>query len=60
MNDVVLPRLRAASEEFITKLVNAGYLQSALRNDPNAITTAIAELKEDLRGGRQDGGPEAA
>jgi hypothetical protein len=28
----------------------AGYLQPALRNDPDAITTAITRLKENLRG----------
>jgi hypothetical protein len=60
MNNVVLPRFRAVSEELITKLVNAGYLQPALRNDSNAITTAIARLKEDLRGRREDDGPKAA
>jgi surfactin synthase thioesterase subunit len=57
MSKVVRPLFRATSEELITKLINAGYLQPALRNDPDCITTAIAHLKEDLRGGGNDGGP---
>jgi hypothetical protein len=32
-------------------------LQPALRDDAEAITTAIARLKEDLRGGGDDMGP---
>lgn len=40
-----------ASQELIARLVKAGYLQPAFRNDADAITTAIARLKEDLRGG---------
>ena len=31
-------------------------MQPALRDDPDAITTAIVRLKEDLRGGSDDGG----
>jgi hypothetical protein len=38
------------SHELIARLVNAGYLQPALRNDANAIARAIAKMKEDLRG----------
>ena len=45
---------------LIAKLIKAGYLQPALRNDADAITTAIAQLKEDLRGGGDDEGPQAA
>jgi hypothetical protein len=52
---VVRPRFRSAVEELITKLINGGYLQPALRDDPDAITTAIVRLKEDLRGGSDDG-----
>jgi len=58
--NVVRPNFRPAAEELITKLINGGYLQLAQRNDPDAITTAIAHLKEDLRGGGDDGGPRAA
>ena len=46
--------------ELIAKLISAGYLQPALRRDPGAITTAIARLKKDLRGGGDDDGPKAA
>jgi hypothetical protein len=51
---------QTASQELIAKLINAGYLQPALRNDPDAITTAITRLKENLRGGADDGGPDPA
>ena len=58
MSKVVLSQ--AASHELIAKLVKSGYLQPALRNDADAITTAIARLKEALRGKRDDEGPKAA
>jgi hypothetical protein len=48
------------SQELIAKLVRAGYLQPAPRHDADAITRAIARLREDLRGGREDEGPKAA
>ena len=57
MSNVVRSSFRAASQELIARLY---YLQPALRNDADAITTAIARLKEDLRGGRDDDGPRAA
>jgi hypothetical protein len=47
---------QAASQELIAKLINAGYLQPALRDDADAITTAIARMKDDLRGGGDDEG----
>jgi hypothetical protein len=34
---------------MITKLVNAGYLQPEQRNDPDAVSKAIARMKLDLR-----------
>jgi hypothetical protein len=34
---------------MIAKLVKAGYLQPARRNDADAITRAIAQMKQDLR-----------
>jgi hypothetical protein len=51
MSNVVRSSFQAASQELIAKLINAGYLPPALRNDADAITTAIARLKQDLRGG---------
>jgi hypothetical protein len=48
------------SQELISKLIRAGYLQPALRHDPDAITRAIAQLRKDLRGGGEDEGPKAA
>lgn len=50
-------RSQAASQGLIAKLVKSGYLQPALRNDADAITTAIARA---LRGKRDDEGPKAA
>ena len=49
-----------APQELIDKLIRSGYLQPALRHDADAITRAIARLREDLRGGRDDLGPKAA
>jgi hypothetical protein len=51
---------QTGSQQLIVRLVKAGYLRPALRNDADAITTAIARLKEDLRGGGDDEGPRAA
>jgi hypothetical protein len=41
----------AGSSELIAKLINAGYLRPTQRHDADAITRAIAQMKEDLRGG---------
>ena len=60
MTKVVRSPYPAASQELIAKLINAGYLQPALRNDAGSITTAIARLKEHLRGGGDDEGPRSA
>ena len=44
------PQIRPVAEEpIIAKLINGGYLQPELRDDPDAITAAIVRLKEDLR-----------
>jgi hypothetical protein len=51
MSDAVQSSFQAASQELIAKLISAGYLQPALRNDADAITKAIAQLKHELRGG---------
>ena len=49
MSNVVRSPFQAASREMIAKLVKAGYLQPARRNDADAITRAIAQMKQDLR-----------
>jgi hypothetical protein len=59
MNNAVWPNVRPAAEEFITKLIKGGYLQSALRNDPEAVTSEIVRLKEDLRGSADNRGLQA-
>ena len=60
MSKVVQSSFQAASREMIAKLVKAGYLQPARRNDAEAITRAIAQMKQDLRGLGGDEGPTAA
>ena len=61
MSNVVQSPFQAASREMIAKLVKAGYLRPARRNDADAITRAIAKMKQDLRGlGSTDEGPNAA
>jgi hypothetical protein len=54
MSNVSQSAYQAASREMIAKLINAGYLQPALRNDADAITRAIALMKEYLRGRGSD------
>ena len=39
---------------MIAKLIRAGYLKPAWRHDADAITQAIAKMKQDLRGGKTD------
>jgi len=59
MSDVVsFPQ--AVSHELIAKLVKAGYLEPGLCNDAVAVANAIARLKQELRGGGDEGGPKAA
>ena len=61
MNKVVQSPFRVASSEMIAKLIRAGYLKPARRHDADAITQAIAKMKQDLRGGQtDDDGPHAA
>ena len=57
MSNVVLSPFQAGSQELIAKLMRAGYLQPAQRHDAVAIADAIARLKQDLRGARDDTGP---
>ena len=46
---------------MIAKLVKAGYLQPAAHNNADAITNAISQMKQDLRGhGDRDNGPRDA
>ena len=49
MNNIVRPSDRG-SREVIAKLIEAGYLQPTQRNDADAITKAIAQMKQNLRG----------
>ena len=47
--------------EMIAKLVKAGYLRPEHRHDADAITSAIANMKQALRSdGGDDSGPAAA
>lgn len=52
---------RTASSELIAKLVKAGYLQPPQRNDPDAVSRAIFQMRQELRGvnDADDGGPAA-
>ena len=45
----------------LSMLVKAGYLRPVQRHDADAVTAAIARLKQDLRkgGGEDDEGPTA-
>jgi hypothetical protein len=49
-----LPPHEAGSNEMIAKLIKAGYLRPELQHDLDAITSAIAKMKEDLRSGGRD------
>jgi hypothetical protein len=61
MSTVVQSPFLAASREMIAKLVKAGYLHPARRKNADAITRAIAQMKQDLRGvASNDDGPNAA
>jgi hypothetical protein len=46
--------------EMIAKLVKVGYLLSEHVQDADAITSAIANMKQALRSGNDDSGPAAA
>ena len=63
MSEVVPFPYPAGSTEMIEKLVKAGYLRPERRRDADAITNAIAQMKQDLRSagsGSNDDGPSAA
>ena len=51
MSEVIPSAPRLGDSEMIAKLINAGYLQPEQRNDPDAVTKAIARMKLDLRTG---------
>jgi len=44
-----LPLYQGGSSEMIAKLVKAGYLRPERQRESDAITSAIAKMKEDLR-----------
>jgi hypothetical protein len=46
--------------EMIAKLVKAGYLRPEHRHDADAITSAIANMKQDLRSDDSDDDDPAA
>jgi hypothetical protein len=60
MNKVVQFPVPVASREMIAKLINAGYLAPEQQYNVDAVTTAIAQMKLDLRSGRNGGGGPAA
>jgi hypothetical protein len=41
--------------EMIEKLITAGYLRREYQHNANAITSAIANIKQDLRNGGRHG-----
>jgi hypothetical protein len=49
-----VPHTKQCSSELIAKLIRAGYLRSERQHDPDAVTSAIARIKEDLRSGSGD------
>ena len=49
MNNFVRSPYRVASREMIAKLIKAGYLRPTQRDNADAITKAIAKMKQDLR-----------
>jgi hypothetical protein len=55
MSNVVRTSFPATSDEVVEKLIKAGYLRPALRHDSKAIASAIARMKQDLRGQANDG-----
>ena len=61
MTDIARSSYQGFSHELVARLVNARYLQPALRKDADAIAHAIAKMKQDLRGrGVDDDDPAAS
>jgi hypothetical protein len=50
MGDAIELLKQSTPNEMITKLVKAGYLQPAQCDDAGAITSAIIQMRQDLRG----------
>jgi hypothetical protein len=51
MSEIMRFPVGSMKSDIIAKLIGAGYLQPQQRDDPAAITNAIARMKVDLRGG---------
>lgn len=51
MRNITRPPSLTASKEMVTRLISAGYLKPALRNDAGAVADAIGQMKHDLRNG---------
>jgi hypothetical protein len=49
MSDAIKLIKQSMPNEMITKLVKAGYLELTQCNDADAITSAIAKMRQDLR-----------
>jgi hypothetical protein len=61
MSNVIRSPVEPVAREIIAKLLKAGYLQPTAHNNAHAITNAISQMKQDLRGrGGRDNGPRAA
>ena len=61
MSNVIRSPFQPVALEIIAKLIKAGYLHPATHNSADAITNAISQMKQDLRGrGGRDAGPRAA
>jgi hypothetical protein len=57
MSNVTRSLFQPVAREMIAKLVKAGYLLPAAHNNADAITNAISQIKQDLRGsGDRDNG----
>ena len=48
---ISVPLSQPTTSEIVAKLVKAGYLLLEHRHDADAITSAVAKMKEDLRNG---------
>jgi hypothetical protein len=60
MSNVIRSPFQPVALEIIAKLIKAGYLHPAAHNSADAITNAISQMKQDLRGrGGRDAGPGA-
>jgi hypothetical protein len=60
MSEVLPFAPRSGDSAMIAKLISAGYLQPEQRDDPSAVTRAIARMKQHLRTGNGSDDPPAA